>query len=287
MSEQDKSHQRYKAQQFLSLAEQAISKHFCRWAHVSLLPAALLSERPLAKIVAAIMLNRAMTFPVQTFQSDVHGRTFDLAAFYHFLLTSTAVQPPTAPDDYDPMSHVCARLLLDNPDFEIRDKATYDIVGSYMLSTYLPLASHTQFVKAGVKEAKIVSQSDRSEQLRSAYAIIRSAEVHSIGTIRDISATDRIHRLIKTATQHVDKSEQLQATQADYSDAVGAIVASMRKEHFKQERVNMLVTAAINKGNVNKKDNAIQKKTGVDTTLVMLGLIPYGKLSKRHGHHES
>jgi hypothetical protein len=66
---------------------------------------------------------------------------------------------------------------------------------SWMYSTYLPLASQTQFVEAGVKEAKIVSQLDRSEQLRSVYAINRSARVHPAPgetALREQGAPERV-----------------------------------------------------------------------------------------------
>jgi hypothetical protein len=43
---------------------------------------------------------------------------------------------------------------------------------------------------------------------------------------------------------------------------------------------------ATNKGNVNKKENQLQQKTGVDCTLEMLGFVPYGKL-KKASHHDA
>ena len=46
-----------------------------------------------------------------------------------------------------------------------------------LFSTFLPMPSNTQFVESGVKEAKIVSATNRSEQMHSIYAIIRSAHV--------------------------------------------------------------------------------------------------------------
>ena len=228
------------------------------------------------------MLKRAIGFINPEFDSQAHGKTFNLRSFYDFVVLATDAEALLAgPVEYDPMSVIAAQFLLDNNDFELRDKEDYDPIKSCLISTYLPLASHTQFVEAGVKEAKIVSQSDQSEQLRSAYAIIRSASLHSIGVVRDLSSNERIQKLIKSAQQHVNASEELQQDQPNYLELINAIVTSMRKEHFKQERVNMLVATAINKGSVNKKDNAIQKKRGVDTTLVMLGLIPYGKLLKQ------
>ena len=67
---------------------------------------------------------------------------------------------------------------------------------NYLYKMYLPLASQTQFVEAGVKEARNVSPTDRSEPLRSAYAVARSARVHSIDSLRVLKSTQRIEELI-------------------------------------------------------------------------------------------
>ena len=289
MSQEDRLHQQHKAQQFITIAEQSVTKHFQRWCSVSLLPAALLSEKPLASVVAAVMLKRNnIAFDPPLFHSEAHDdRVFDMSFFHNFVKASVQSEGQPATIYYDPMAIVAAQLLLDNKDFDLRDKEDYDPIKSYLLSAYLPLASHTQFVEAGVKEAKVVSQSDRSEQLRSAYAIIRSARIHSDGVVvRDLSSTQRIQMLMKSAKQHVESRQYFQGAHVDYNEQVNAIVTSMRTEHFKQERVEQLIATAINKGSINKKDNALQKRRGVDTTLVMMGLIPYGKLTKRNGHHE-
>jgi hypothetical protein len=286
MTVEERSHQRNKAKEFALLAEQSVTKHFRRWCNASLVPSALLSEKPLASVVAAVMIKRQIIWDPPLFQSEVHGdRTFNLQSYHNFVETAIAAESKPN-DEYDAMALVAAKLLLDNEDFDLRDKEDYDPIKSFMLSSYLPLASHTQFVEAGVKEAKIVSQSDRSEQLRSAYAISRSARIHSIGVVRDLSSTERIHRLIKSSRQHVDTRQELQDENEDYIENIAAIVTTMRKEHFRQERVDQLKTAALNRGNINKKDNAIQKKRGVDNTLAMEGLIPYGKLTKRNGNNE-
>lgn len=47
----------------------------------------------------------------------------------------------------------------------------------FVKHTYLCFPSHTQFVESGVKEAAIVSVTDRKEQSRSLLAILRSYTV--------------------------------------------------------------------------------------------------------------
>ena len=47
---------------------------------------------------------------------------------------------------------------------------------------------------------------------------------------------------------------------------------------------SQLKDIAQNKGNINKKDNVLQQKTGVDRTLNMLGFVAYGKMKKAVHH---
>jgi hypothetical protein len=71
-----------------------------------------------------------------------------------------------------------------------------------------------------------------------------------------------------------------------YNERIAAITSSIRSNHYKKERVDQLKQVATNKGNVNKKENQLQQKTGVDRTLDMLGFIAYGKM-KKATHHEA
>jgi hypothetical protein len=146
---------------------------------------------------------------------------------------------------------------------------------------YLPLASHTQFVEAGVKEAKNVSITDRSEMLRSAYAVSRSARVHAIEDLRCLKSTERIEALLTSALKHHEDHETLKANSPDYLETIESIAKGMREEHFKQARVEKTTNAMLSKVNRNKKENALQQKTGVDRTHTVEGLFPYGKLVKK------
>jgi hypothetical protein len=66
-----------------------------------------------------------------------------------------------------------------------------------------------------------------------------------------------------------------------YKDRVDVIGNDMRQAHYKLERVEKQVQDTMDKINKNKKDNALQKKVGVDRTYTMEGLFPFGKLVAR------
>jgi len=275
----DQSQQKEKANRFMDLAQAAIHKHFKRWGNVALLPASLLSEAPIARIVAAVMHGRTVNIPTGTsFQSVVHGRSISLVKFNDFV---QGIYDSTPDRHYDPMAMVAAQLVLDNG-LDLRDQENFDQIRDYMQVKFLALASHTQFVEAGVKEAKLVSQSDRSEQLRSAYAICRSARVNSVGTLRDMATNERIEALMRSARDHYTTHQTLSAEdEGKYSETVESIIKSMRKDPFKNERLGRLKEDAVNNSKKNRAENAIQRRRGVDQTTVMQGLVPYGKLVRK------
>jgi hypothetical protein len=67
------SHQESKANKFVSAAMEAIDTHFVHWCNKSLLPAALFSEMPLAKVVAHVVLNSDYALDEFEFQSIEAG----------------------------------------------------------------------------------------------------------------------------------------------------------------------------------------------------------------------
>lgn len=182
--------------------------------------------------------------------------------------------------------HICGLLLSGDLDLRDMDDDSNRPFKDCMYTMYLPLASQTQFVEAGVKEARNVSPTDRSEMLRSAYAVARSARVHSIDDIRTMKSTERIESLLHSALIHSNEHETLKEANPDYNERVEAIARDMRQEHFKQKRVEKMKQDALAKVHRNKKENSLQKKIGVDRTHTMEGLFPYGKLNKRL-HHDS
>jgi hypothetical protein len=277
LTPQIQQHQINKASHFVSTAIDALNKHFTRWCNASLLPAALLSETPLCIVVASVILKK-MPPPVipLKFESKVHFRTFNVPEFYDFVVSKV-----DAADQYPDMVSTAARLVLKWLDVRDMNKEDHNRpFKEYLYYLYLPLASQTQFVEAGVKEAKNVSPTDRSEQLRSAYAVARSARVHTVDCLGLLKSTKRIEGLLESAIQHYEIHETFKEENEDYADRIADIANVMRKEHFKQARVDKVQQSVLGKVNKNKKENQLQKKTGVDQTHAMDGLFPYGKLFK-------
>ena len=211
----------------------------------------------LAAVVASVILKAPGIpddIPVD-FGSKVLFRRINIPSFYGFV--SSQVE---ATNRYPPLVSAATRLLLhDGVDLRDMDKDDeHRAYRNYLYKMYLPLASQTQFVEAGVKEARNVSPTDRSEPLRSAYAVARSARVHSIDSLRVLKSAKRIEALINSAIQHHDDHEALKAPNPiAYKARVAEIASMMREEHFQQERVDKLQTNALGKLNKNRKENAL------------------------------
>ena len=89
VDEELKEVQERKAGLFLDFALASLDKHFIRWANDQLLPAALLSQQPLAEAVARCILrlpNPARELNTERFfVLTVHCRSFDMFKFEKFL----------------------------------------------------------------------------------------------------------------------------------------------------------------------------------------------------------
>jgi hypothetical protein len=281
-----RQHQEQKASKFIGIALEAIHKHFSRWCNVSLLPAALLSERPLALAVASVLLNKELPQEVgaMDFSSKVHDRDINIQAFHSFVFSIASNNDHNA--YHGKVLHASQALFHghDLREMEQHNDETKDLK-AYLYSMYLPLASQTQFVEAGVKEAKNVSITDRSEMLRSAYAVARAARVHSIEDIRCLKSTQRVEALITNALAHAEEHMELKEANPDYQDKIDAITDYMREQHFREQRLQQAIVDALEKANKNKQENAVQKKVGVDRTHAMLDMFAYGKL-KKSLHHD-
>jgi phosphotransferase system HPr-like phosphotransfer protein len=209
-----------------------------------------------------------------SFQSQVHGTDIHLQDFLLFLQHS-----PVSLDNYTypQTATIGAEYVYSGGD--LRVPVDGSPVREFFYTTYLPLPCHTHFVERGVKEAANVSKTDRSEPLRSAYVINRDARVHSLGNLSDLSSTERITKLIRSAIQHNDKYE-VSVQEPGYKEAVEEISKLLREDHFKHERQEAITLDITDNSSTNRASNAIQRKTGVDTTVIMAGLIPYSKVLK-------
>jgi hypothetical protein len=99
------------------------------------------------------------TFEPSEYPSQVHNYTFVLKDFQGFITGGVTVGAT-----YHYIAKYAVEELLIGRNMR-EDLFTKCIYKNWMYRSYLPLASHTQFVEARVKEAKIVSVTERSKML--------------------------------------------------------------------------------------------------------------------------
>jgi len=150
-----------------------------------------------------------------------------------------------------------------------------------MHSTHLPLACQTQFVESVVKEAKHVSQTDRSEQQRSCYAIIRSAT--PLSKAEKNANMEKIKAIINSALDRAREHVQLFHNQVnrEYDSWFAATAYSLaRMGHFEMDRIDDKKTRIDNQGPTFKPQNVAQQTKPQQLQPAITGLIPYSRLKK-------
>jgi len=178
--------QNKKLELFLQQAKLFLHKHCSRWLEPSLLPAALLSEMPLARVIADVVLQKQPTFTQtnQAFNSTIHGgNTIDSNSFHQFV--ESHVGNSNAECEREAVKF--AEMMCAGMDIPSRLEANKELLMDddehdllmHTLSKCLRLVSHTQFVEFGVKEAKLVSDTNCSEEMRSCCAIVRCTAIRS------------------------------------------------------------------------------------------------------------
>lgn len=281
---------------FVKTARTSLMKHFQRWLNHSLMPAALLSEAPTAKVVAACMLGKSMpTFESVPavrdetrlsgkimFQSTVHKQAIALNLLYQFIKQ----QLESIADDgtYTPESLVAANCVHDdNFDLRLKDyQSDYGSLRWHMQSTYFPLPCHTQFVESFVKDAANVAQTDRSEQHRSWCAIVRAST--PLTRSKEMANVNRITGILTNAYQRSDPHDRWRREQGpayEYEARLATMSCALSSDgHFKTERVDAKKANVDDKGPKHKKPNMAQQTKKQYRTSAVTGLIPYGKLVK-------
>ena len=86
----------------------------------------------------------------------------------------------------------------------------------YLWENYLPLMTHTQSVERGVKDAGTVGKTGRSEQHRSALAVVRSFCIND-DELTKKNPAEYSHRLFDAANKLFEKHQQL-AGDLEYKD---------------------------------------------------------------------
>ena len=158
----------------------------------------------------------------------------------------------------------------------------------YMHGVYLPLASNTQFVEAGVKEASLASKTGRHEEMRSIYCINRSSTVLAAGVNRDTKPTDKIRLLMDAAKKKENYHSALKEEwgKVRYDTVINGIKQELLQNHYKHERVERQTQAIIASADTNKDANQRQLKEGVDAreTMLAMGHVAYSKVVSKQGH---
>ena len=290
LDQDDRQIQRKKHTLFVKLAVENQEKHFRRWLNENMLPAALLSEEPTAAVVAAVTLGRTPTCDntPSHFDSLVHGRGIDLVKLHDFIQ-----QRATQVIEYTKESKRAARMIISGIDFRTENDASltrnFDNLRACLVETFLPLPSHAQFVEFGVKEAKLVSQTDRSEQHRTWIAIVRSAHVTDAGNAKAKATNkDRIINRLQAAEEHDrEHVNWKQQDPGEYEGNYQLTFRALKQKHFRVERVNKKRQRIEATANKNKKRNATQQPKQQEQTAAVTGKIPFGKLfTTKDGHME-
>jgi len=280
-----------KLEVFIVQATDALHKHFRRWLNVALLPAGLLAEAPMAKVISAVIMKEdcPTTFDgvdanaltqVHQFKSEVHGEVITLERFYKWLKQVVV----DTDDECCEEGRQAAQLILQDIDMR-----AFDYVGDvgtlrlYMHATCLPLASQTQFVERFVKEAKHVSATDRSEEHRTWMAIVRAWTPLGRSTKEEDMSfnASKITATIESATERSSQHALMQTNQEDHEHDVRIAQLShslASAGHFKNERIEAKIAKVDEKGAQCKKQNVAQAVREQDKTATVTGLVPYGKL---------
>jgi len=275
----------------------SLHKHFPRWISHKLLPAALLSEGPTAKVVAAAMLGLDMpTFDASDgvvddrrtsgklyFISNAHGVEINLLKFDTFIRTQMET---SVNGEYTPLARAAAEQVINKVKLrEINYSDDHGELRWYMHSTFLPVASMLQFVESGVKEAKYVSATDRSEVIRSCLAIIRSATPLGKSKLLQPELSFVVNKILGIIQSAIDRAEphnQWKANQDDrwYDARMAQVFYSMKQGHFRDDRIDTKRAKVDDLGSKFKRPNIHQQPKQQTLTAAVTGLIPYGKLTK-------
>ena len=137
-------------------------------------------------------------------------------------------------------------------------------------------------MERGVKEAQTVSKTGRGEEQRSAYAIIRSFNVHCDEIDDKTKDSEKITILMNNVDAAVARKEAvIECIGEDaYNKAFEATKKHLHEEHFRKERLAGVIDSVIATADKNKPSNVRQKATGVTFTATNLDVFRYSWLVK-------
>jgi len=279
---------------FVKHAGESLQKHFSRWLTPLLLPAALLSEAPIAKVVAAAMLGNEFSgeeFPIDrhtgfsNYNSTAHDSALCLRMFHTFLKTELHKINNETVDhsNHTTEADVAAKKVAEG--FDLRAFECEESFGElrwHMHSTYLALPCHTQFVERAIKEAKIVSATDRSEELRACMVIIRSSTPLGFAGVKNANKK-KIKAILESAKARSSEHSDLERNQDDneYTACFNQVMHLLSRGHYKHERTDEKITRVDTAGSKFKKQNAAQQVKQQNLMPAVTGLIPYNKVTQK------
>jgi hypothetical protein len=262
----------------------SLDKHHLRWCN-ELLTAALGGEAPLGKVVARVPLNHHLPDnPLEQNQIDVcyfsknHDRHIDLLDFASFVRTNYT-QRETG---MDATAKLLAQLVSTGVDIWKEEDAPKNdaALRDHFCSVCVPLASNSQFVEAGVKEAKIVSTTGRNEELRSVCAISRSFLFEKLKPAKN--APDRVVQILGVVI-HQNETHEKEITQPARTERRKEVTCALAEDHLRKERLEKKQNKISTKGSDDKAHNVTQKLDGMEDTPFIDGKTQHGKL--KMGEH--
>jgi len=284
--DESKALQAKKEDLFIQRSQEALCKHFPRWLSPQLLPAALLSESDTAIMVAVFITKawdygRCYYYDDKFFYSEVHARRLKLKDYGMFIEKCADKQAV-----YSEEVNRTAELILEGYNFRFKDLSTVDEddditeLRHFMFAKYTAVPSHTQFVEFGVKEAKQVSLTNRHEEMRSCYGIVRSAHVTDAGNSKSGSSTQEmiVNRLNAARAAADDDITMRQEDSAACQLQFGAVLSLLKRAHFKQERVGLNKSRLDQRATDDKTMNKAQQELPQMLTAAVTGHILHGKI---------
>jgi hypothetical protein len=248
LSDEKKEKQKRKSETFIKEAMTSLDNHYLRWCN-KLLPTALGGEAPLAKIVVRILLshhlpdnpNEQNQIDAEYFSHD-HNRHVDLLDFASFVRKNYTQENKME----EATIKLLAQVVSEGVDIwkeEDDDEATSTQANNdsgvaklrdYFCNCYLPLASNSQFVEAGVKEARIVSTTGRNEELRSVYAICWSC---LFGKLKPSTNTPaKVHQVL-TVIIHQNLEHQNEVAKLERIERRKGVTSALLENHFRKDRM--------------------------------------------------
>jgi len=133
-----------------------------------------------------------------------------------------------------------------------------------------------------VKEAKNVSATDRSEQLRTCMAVIRSAT--PLGKVKEQANKTKILSIIESARARTEPHREWIRVQHDrkYEQRFNTLLYTLAREgHFKNQRIEAKMMTVDDQGTTFKKQNKSQQAKQQHMTSAVTGLLLYTKITAK------